>query len=101
MPQYSLKICTYDPTVIDAFDRLRKSRKQAAFTHEALKHFLATEKGEQVLSLMTGKSSVQFRESDHVSVPDVPRCVNLSAEQTGVMNNTAKNSSSVLDSILK
>ena len=101
MPHYSLKVCTYDPAVIDVFDRLRKSRKQAAFTHEALKHFIATEKGEQVLSLMTGKSSMQFPALDHGSVPDVPRCVNLSAEQTGVMNNPARNSSTVLNSILK
>ena len=101
MPHYSLKICTYDPAVIDSFDRLRKSRKQAAFTHEALKHFIATEKGEQVFSLMTGKSSMQFPALDHGSASDVPRRVNVSAEQTGVMDNPAKNSSSVLDSILK
>jgi hypothetical protein len=56
MPHYSIKLATYDPTIIDAFDRLRKNRKQAAFTHEALKHFLSTEKGIQVLLLMERKA---------------------------------------------
>jgi len=56
MPHYSVKLATYDPTIIDAFDRLRKNRKQAAFTHEALKHFLSTEKGIQVLLLMERKT---------------------------------------------
>lgn len=56
MPHYSVKLATYDPAIIDAFDRLRKNRKQAAFTHEALKHFLSTEKGIQVLLLMERKA---------------------------------------------
>jgi len=56
MPHYSIKLATYDPTIIDAFDRLRKNRKQASFTHEALKHFLSTEKGIQVLLLMERKA---------------------------------------------
>lgn len=56
MPHYSVKLATYDPAIIDAFDRLRKNRKQAAFTHEALKHFLSTEKGIQVLHLMERKT---------------------------------------------
>lgn len=55
MPHYSVKLATYDPAIIDAFDRLRKNRKQAAFTHEALKHFLATDRGIQVLLLMERK----------------------------------------------
>jgi hypothetical protein len=58
VPQYSIKLCTYDPTIIDAFERLRKNRKQAAFTHEALKYFFSTDKGGQVLLLMEGNASV-------------------------------------------
>jgi len=57
VPQYSIKLCTYDPTIIDALERLRKNRKQAAFTHEALKYFFSTEKGGQVLLLMEGGAS--------------------------------------------
>ncbi|GLI39629.1 hypothetical protein KI811_00195 [Geobacter hydrogenophilus] len=59
MPLYSLKISTYDPEIIDAFERLRKSRKQATFTHEAIKQFLATERGKQVLANMDGGTSDQ------------------------------------------
>jgi len=57
VPQYSIKLCTYDPEVIDAFERLRKNRKQAAFTHEALKYFFSSGKGGQVLLLMEGNTS--------------------------------------------
>ncbi len=53
MPQYTIKLNTYDPAIVEVFERLRKSRKQAAFTHEALKYFLASEKGVQVLDLMS------------------------------------------------
>lgn len=53
MPQYTIKLNTYDPAIVEAFERLRKSRKQAAFTHEALKYFLASEKGVQVIGLMS------------------------------------------------
>jgi hypothetical protein len=60
VPQYSLKLCTYDPTIIDAFERLRENRKQAAFTHAALNQFLSTEKGGQVLQLMEGIVSEVF-----------------------------------------
>jgi predicted transcriptional regulator len=56
VPQYSLKLCTYDPAIIDAFERLRINRKQAAFTHEALKYFLTSEKGVQIFSLMGGSN---------------------------------------------
>lgn len=59
MPLYSLKISTYDPEIIDAFERLRKNRKQATFTHEAIKQFLATERGKQVLANMDGGTSDQ------------------------------------------
>ena len=54
VPLYSLKLSTYDPEIIDAFERLRKSRKQATFTHEAIKQFLATERGKQMLANMDG-----------------------------------------------
>lgn len=59
VPLYSLKISTYDPEIIDAFERLRKSRKQATFTHEAIKQFLSTERGKQVLANMGGGTSDQ------------------------------------------
>lgn len=53
MPQYTIKLHTYDPDIVDAFERLRKNRKQAAFTHEALKHFIVSGKASQMIDLMT------------------------------------------------
>lgn len=53
MPQYTIKLHTYDPDIVDAFEQLRKNRKQAAFTHEALKHFIASGKASQMIALMT------------------------------------------------
>lgn len=53
MPQYTIKLHTYDPAIVEAFELLRKSRKQAAFTHEALKYFLASEKAPQMIALMS------------------------------------------------
>lgn len=52
MAQYTLKIKTYDPGIVSAFERLRKSRKQSAYTHEALKYFLVSEQGGRVMDLM-------------------------------------------------
>ena len=99
MPQFSVKLITYDPVIIEAFESLRKGRKQASFTNEALKHFLATEKGKQVLSLMKGKPSEQFPAI--ITLPIVPPCFSTPVERIGVMSNQANDSSSVLDSILK
>lgn len=53
MPQYTIKLHTYDPDIVDAFEQLRKNRKQAAFTHEALKHFIASGKASQMIALMS------------------------------------------------
>ena len=59
MPLYSFKHSAYDPEIIDAFERRRKSRKQATFTHEAIKQFLATERGKQMLANMDGVATGQ------------------------------------------
>lgn len=56
MALYTFKIKIYDPIIVNAFARLRKSRKQSAFTLEALKYFLASEQGVQVLNLMARES---------------------------------------------
>jgi hypothetical protein len=53
MPQYTIKLHTYDPDIVEAFEQLRKNRKQAAFTHEALKHFIASGKASQMIDLMS------------------------------------------------
>ena len=66
MPQYTIKLNTYDPGIVEAFERLRKSRKQAAFTHEALKYFLASEKGAQVIDLMVREHSPSLRHAPSV-----------------------------------
>ena len=103
VPQYSIKLCTYDPTIIDAFERLRKNRKQAAFTHEALKYFFSTEKGGQVLLLMEGNSSGQpfttvslSTESQYIEKPTDKIIAN--SNSVFVQHS---DSSSVLDCIMK
>jgi len=104
VPQYSIKLCTYDPAIIDAFDRLRKNRKQAAFTHEALKFFLLTEKGVQVLSLMDGNTTTAQTQST-IPTQHVKPCIETPPETTIVKTQSAfapqNDSGSVLDSILE
>lgn len=85
MPQYSIKLCTYDPTIIDAFERLRKNRKQAAFTHEALKYFFSTGKGGQVLLLMEGNTSEVFS----VSSPIISVGIDVPTERLGTATGLA------------
>lgn len=98
MPHYSVKLATYDPAIIDAFDRLRKNRKQAAFTHEALKQFLSTEKGIQVLLLMERKPI----DLSSASIALPPEKIDIGkASPERIMATTSVDSSSVLDSILK
>ena len=102
--QFSIKLCTYDPVIIDAFERLRKNRKQAAFTNEALKYFLSIEKGVLVLSLMEGKTTT---ESCPASIPlqsDMP--INGAPAETKIIKPLSvlapqNDSGSVLDCILK
>jgi len=53
MPQYTIKLHTYDPEIVKTFELLRKNRKQAAFTHEALKYFIASGKASQMIALMS------------------------------------------------
>jgi hypothetical protein len=103
MPQYSIKLCTYDPVIIDAFERLRKYRKQAAFSHEALKQFLSTEKGSQVLSLMEGKASELFPSTPPLAA-EIHR-VDASNERRDLTSHSSfvvqNESRTVLDGILK
>ena len=103
MPQYSIKLCTYDPTIIDAFERLRKNRKQAAFTHEALKYFFSAEKGGQVLLLMERNASGQSftatslsTESQYIEKPTDKIIANSNSEFV-----QHSDSSSVLNCIMK
>src|ERR1700686_3638083 len=53
MPQYTIKLHTYDPDIVKTFELLRKNRKQAAFTHEALKHFIASGRATETITLMS------------------------------------------------
>ena len=104
MPHYSVKLATYDPTIIDAFDRLRKNRKQAAFTHEALKHFLSTEKGIQVLLLMERKTI--DLSSANITLPpeniDIREALSeLTIGSKKLAATMASDSGSVLNSILE
>lgn len=103
MPQYSMKICTYDPAIIDAFDRLRKNRKHAAFSQEALKYFLSTEKGRQVLLLMEGKMTEPIPAT--ISLPADKPSTEIQTERIVTTSHSTfasqSNSSSVLGSILE
>ncbi len=103
MPQYSIKLCTYDPAIVDAFNRLRKNRKHAAFTHEALKQFLSSEKGGQVLRLMEGKTSEHFSAITPLSVES--NRVNAQTKEIKGTNHSSfvlqNDSSAVLGSILE
>ena len=104
MPHYSVKLATYDPTIIDAFDRLRKNRKKAAFTHEALKHFLSTEKGTQVLFLMERKT-IELPSSNIALPPkkiDIEKALpELTIGSNDLLLTTTLDSDSVLNSILE
>ena len=71
MAQFTLKIKTYDPDIVNAFARLRKSRKQSAYTHEALKFFLTSEQGTQVMELMSKEA--QPERSKPQTTRDQPR----------------------------
>lgn len=85
MPQFTIKLNTYDPVIVEALDRLRKSRKQAAFTQEALKHFLATEKGEQMIDLMNCIFPSHMRTSANSNIIEQPQeaipLANISSEE--------------------
>jgi hypothetical protein len=99
---YSLKLSTYDPEIIDAFERLRKSRKQATFTHEAIKQFLSTDRGKQVLTIMEGSApcpqriNTSFAKSSRISESSDERVALNSLKLTPQIG-----SSSILDSILE
>lgn len=104
MPVYSLKLSFYDPEIICAFERLRKTRKQAAYTQEALKYFLSTEKGVQVLSLMEGKTNTEPCPASIPFLPETP-LHETQAERVVAKHHLAlplkKDSDSVLNSILE
>lgn len=104
MPHYSVKLSTYDPAIIDAFDRLRKNRKQASFTHEALKHFLSTERGIQVLLLMERKT-IEPSPASTMLPSEKIEIGEASTERTigpnNLLSSTSIDSGAVLNSILK
>lgn len=104
MAQYSIKLCTYDPTIIDAYERLRKNRKQAAFTNEALKNFLSTEKGVLVLSLMEGTTTTEpcpapIPWQSDMPINDAPAEREVAKTHSAVTQQNER--SSVLNSILE
>jgi hypothetical protein len=102
VPLYSLKLSTYDPEIIDAYERLRKSRKQATFTHEAIKQFLSTDRGKQVLTIMEG--SAPCPQTIHAPYVTSSKNSELAGERV-VLNSVTlppqSASTSVLESILE
>ena len=103
MPVYSLKLNIYDPEVIYAFERLRKSRKQAAF-NEAVKQFLSTDKGFQILLLMEGKTTTESSPAP-ITLQSGTQDFELPTVQAGTKTHLTFSSqfenSKVLESILK
>ena len=73
MPQFTIKLNTYDPVIVEAFSLLRKSRKQAAFTQEALKYFLASEMGVQVIDLMCRDNVSSLQPTPKVNPVEQPQ----------------------------
>ncbi len=73
MPQFTIKLNTYDPVIVEAFSLLRKSRKQAAFTQEALKYFLASEMGVQVIDLMCRDNSASSKPEPKFNPVEQPK----------------------------
>jgi len=96
VPQYSIKLCTYDPEVINAFERLRKNRKQAAFTHEALKYFFSSGKGGQVLLLMEGSAT----DISSAQSPMISECKKVPTERRGTATELAIDPQSDARSVL-
>lgn len=104
MPQFTIKLNTYDPVIVEAFSLLRKSRKQAAFTQEALKYFLASEMGVQVIDLMCrdNASSLQpAHKANPVEQPQdsVPKARNDFPSPTSNLTNDS--CGDVMEKILK
>ena len=89
MAQYTLKIKTYDPGIVSAFDRLRKSRKQSAYTHEALKYFLASEQGGRVMDLMVRETPPTLQ-SEHDGVEQQRTDVPAKRQEQADRSNSAK-----------
>ena len=88
MALYTFKIKIYDPIIVNAFARLRKSRKQSAFTLEALKYFLASEQGIQVLNLMAKESAEHMkankqgdRKEPPMTLPEVSQLKSVTPER--------------------
>ena len=97
MPRYTIKLNTYDPAIVEAFERLRKCRKQTAFTHEALKHFLASEKGAQVIELMGGESAHNADKVDNSCHAHLPEKIAMPCLSDSALDSCAD----VLEEILK
>jgi hypothetical protein len=89
MAQYTLKIKTYDPGIVSAFERLRKSRKQSAYTHEALKYFLASEQGVRVMDLMV-RETPPTHPPVHVGLEQQPTEVPAKREEQADRGNSVQ-----------
>ena len=57
MTQRLIRLTLYDAKISSVLDRLSKSRKQSMFVIEALRHFLGTENGQQLLQSFTAPSN--------------------------------------------
>ena len=58
MTQRLIRLTLYDEKIASALNRLSKSRKQSMFVVEALRHFLGTEEGQQLLQSFTAPTSL-------------------------------------------
>jgi len=104
MPQFTIKLNTYDPVIVEAFSLLRKSRKQAAFTHEALKYFLASEMGVQVIDLMCRDNASSLQPTHKANPVEQPQDAVIKARTDfpSPSSNLAKDSCcDVMEKIMK
>ncbi|ORJ57483.1 hypothetical protein [Geothermobacter hydrogeniphilus] len=53
MAQRLIRLTLYDEATLAVLDDLSKARKQSMFVLEALRHFLGTEEGQQLLKNLT------------------------------------------------
>jgi len=53
MAQRLIRLTLYDDAILSTLDRLSRVRKQSMFVVEALRHFLETKEGQQLLLALT------------------------------------------------
>ncbi|TYO96800.1 hypothetical protein EDC39_11288 [Geothermobacter ehrlichii] len=66
MAQRLIRLTLYDDAILSALDRLSRVRKQSMFVVEALRHYLDTKEGQQLLLALT--ESVSFQRQSETKI---------------------------------